>query len=621
MNCQPRIQLIGIFLTAFMAGCGSIGTVATVTPTPAFQVRTEITPIPLPTRPSPTPTPPPPTPTPTPPPPTPTPTELVFREDVTRSPMETDPGPTEPAATPTARPWPAYLTREGPWLLYCDDDSDAALVNLDGSGRHKPGSDCFQPQHVAGGLGFALDRDDLVQLPTGETIAQIPGEAADIGWSPDERYFASISRGRLGESTRLIVYDLVAARSRNLLSTDGSITAMGWSPSGERLVVSEVTIHLEVFEREGLRGTVISLGPGGSLRRELYDIRSGDFGADFIKGWLSDASFVAARAVEFCDLSLRQANLVTLQTQQIYGIHSHAAVDPVTGTVLLYAPGPGICAGEDSQSGLVRMTASGGWEPQRLITPAAWGTDWGVSRIEWFPGLDQFGVWLGSGAELYPETWKRFVMMNASGEIIFELASELDPDAEVLEVFPSPGGDRLVIAGTGPLGTALYDPQGAMLEELSAEPDVDITWVPGQTAIFIVDARGRLLRASQEENWRLNTVDSRVSDTPRLVWVSRPERPYWPACTGLQRLEYSRLHVGDRVTTSLEPNLPSRLRAEPGLSGSTVGSLNPGDGAVILEGPTCADDFIWWRVRSERTGVVGWTAEGDNAGAWLLPVE
>ena len=39
----------------------------------------------------------------------------------------------------------------------------------------------------------------------------------------------------------------------------------------------------------------------------------------------------------------------------------------------------------------------------------------------------------------------------------------------------------------------------------------------------------------------------------------------------------------------------------------------------ILEGPVCANKWVWWKVRSLKSGLEGWTSEGDKDKYWLVP--
>lgn len=61
----------------------------------------------------------------------------------------------------------------------------------------------------------------------------------------------------------------------------------------------------------------------------------------------------------------------------------------------------------------------------------------------------------------------------------------------------------------------------------------------------------------------------------------------------------------------------NNLRAEPTTSSDRIGSIPGGDIFRVLDGPRCADGYVWWQV--SYAGQTGWTAEG-NAGTaeyWL----
>ncbi len=92
----------------------------------------------------------------------------------------------------------------------------------------------------------------------------------------------------------------------------------------------------------------------------------------------------------------------------------------------------------------------------------------------------------------------------------------------------------------------------------------------------------------------------------------------WEACPGIY---LSRLHVGETAFVSTDPPLPNRVRTQPSLNGSIIGFLQPGELIDIIEGPSCSNKWIWWRVHSQKTGMTGWTAEGDSDNYWLVPVK
>ncbi len=100
-----------------------------------------------------------------------------------------------------------------------------------------------------------------------------------------------------------------------------------------------------------------------------------------------------------------------------------------------------------------------------------------------------------------------------------------------------------------------------------------------------------------------------VTVTPVGAWQPCPNAPP------------SRLHPGMDAYVTTTPALPNHVRAAPGLDKQHIGWLQPGEGMTILEGPACASNMVWWKIRSLRSGLVGWTAEGDFSNYWLRPGE
>ncbi|MFC1878897.1 hypothetical protein ACFLZW_03180 [Chloroflexota bacterium] len=97
-----------------------------------------------------------------------------------------------------------------------------------------------------------------------------------------------------------------------------------------------------------------------------------------------------------------------------------------------------------------------------------------------------------------------------------------------------------------------------------------------------------------------------------------PEYTLWQPCSGSY---HSRLHVGDKAYISYDPPLPNRVRSQANTTSEIKGYLQVGEEMVILDGPVCAESWIWWYVRSLDTGLTGWTAEGDFESYWLVPSE
>jgi hypothetical protein len=77
------------------------------------------------------------------------------------------------------------------------------------------------------------------------------------------------------------------------------------------------------------------------------------------------------------------------------------------------------------------------------------------------------------------------------------------------------------------------------------------------------------------------------------------------------------LKLNDWAMVSTDPPLPNKIRSQPGTSAELIGQVQPGENVLVVDGPTCADGYTWWFVRSLE-GLEGWTVEGDNEGYWLV---
>ena len=71
------------------------------------------------------------------------------------------------------------------------------------------------------------------------------------------------------------------------------------------------------------------------------------------------------------------------------------------------------------------------------------------------------------------------------------------------------------------------------------------------------------------------------------------------------------VHVGDLVYVCTHPDRLT-LRATPSRSGDEVQRMEPGAVLTIVDGPTCADEWLWWHVQT-GAGDRGWVAEGGTA--------
>lgn len=78
---------------------------------------------------------------------------------------------------------------------------------------------------------------------------------------------------------------------------------------------------------------------------------------------------------------------------------------------------------------------------------------------------------------------------------------------------------------------------------------------------------------------------------------------------------YLILHERGQVTN--EDPQPLNIRSGPGLDGRILAVLHSLDVFFVIDGPRCADDYTWFKVRSQ--GVEGWIAEGEPGLYYVEP--
>jgi hypothetical protein len=80
------------------------------------------------------------------------------------------------------------------------------------------------------------------------------------------------------------------------------------------------------------------------------------------------------------------------------------------------------------------------------------------------------------------------------------------------------------------------------------------------------------------------------------------------------------LQIGVQAQVAQDPPLPNRVRQEPNTNSAIIGYVDPGETVRIVDGPACDQDWVWWKVEDLSGSLLGWTAEGDSDGYWLVPV-
>jgi hypothetical protein len=125
--------------------------------------------------------------------------------------------------------------------------------------------------------------------------------------------------------------------------------------------------------------------------------------------------------------------------------------------------------------------------------------------------------------------------------------------------------------------------------------------------------------------YRIDTAQNRVvgeavtgSNMPTLTLPPTMTLAVYEACSGAPA---TRLHIGDRARVAMYPYENQRIRKDPNKNSTILTLFRPGTLMKVLEGPECANGWVWWKVQSYTSGDIGWTAEGDANSYWLEPVE
>lgn len=135
-------------------------------------------------------------------------------------------------------------------------------------------------------------------------------------------------------------------------------------------------------------------------------------------------------------------------------------------------------------------------------------------------------------------------------------------------------------------------------ETAGADPFAGVAW--GATA-------WRISGATSEPQAGVPTA------TPAVVATQAPvPTPVGYSCPGSPP---PRLTVGGKGRVT--PGTPNRMRRDPG--GRYLRDIPGGATFDVLEGPVCAENNTWWKVR--YGGTEGWTVEGQGDSYWVEPVQ
>ena len=116
----------------------------------------------------------------------------------------------------------------------------------------------------------------------------------------------------------------------------------------------------------------------------------------------------------------------------------------------------------------------------------------------------------------------------------------------------------------------------------------------------------------QVENGSILRIDSDFG-TPLEINFERDAQEIilpLPNIKGCPGAPPQRVMIGEKANVCTESD-DLIVRQEPGLDGMELTGIEPGTNLMIINGPSCANNWSWWKVELD-SGLDGWVAEGGD---------
>lgn len=201
------------------------------------------------------------------------------------------------------------------------------------------------------------------------------------------------------------------------------------------------------------------------------------------------------------------------------------------------------------------------------------------------------------------------------------------PDGRVNSVIelgeqPPTGYADLLLSGSGlwaatPWGSVLHiDPNTNHIISRVELKTALTSLIPGSGAIWALSQQSATLFRIDPSTGQVTAQIAIGSPLqPTVIPSPTPRVVIWKPCPNAPT---SRLKIGDLAYVTKDPPIPNRVRKDPNREAEVLGYITPGGSMEILEGPTCSDGWVWWKVKN--ADLTGWTAEGDPETYWLVPL-
>lgn len=211
-----------------------------------------------------------------------------------------------------------------------------------------------------------------------------------------------------------------------------------------------------------------------------------------------------------------------------------------------------------------------------------------------------------------PPWWRDFWLRSPDGSQIAFYVNDTSNNA--VDIYTVPG------SGSGEKHRVTrLEKSGEMtpfIDTLRWRPDGSGVIFNMWTGLYTVNLDGSGLRAMPVtlENIFFDVRPTTDSYTP----APDPTPPAtWKLCPG--GLE-SRLDIGRKAQVTVDPPTPNNVRQFASKAAKLIGQIQPGEEIEITGGPICDKGLTWWEIRSLKSGLKGYTLEGDLKSYWLVPL-
>lgn len=168
-----------------------------------------------------------------------------------------------------------------------------------------------------------------------------------------------------------------------------------------------------------------------------------------------------------------------------------------------------------------------------------------------------------------------------------------------------------------PWGTVMriHPRTNKVLAQVDLEAPLTSLHTGGGTVWALSQQRGMLFRLDPITASVTARIETGRQVEPTVVPSPTPRVVIWQPCPDAAS---SRLKVGDIAYVTKDPPMRNRIRQAPDRDAQLVGYINPAAAMTLIDGPQCANGWVWWKVKN--ADLEGWTAEGDLETYWLVPM-